>query len=54
MINRYILKVFFIDKDYTMIKSINQIFQLFKIKYTLYLWHFLKNIIKNLNKILRS
>ena len=52
MINNTSPKVFLTDEDQAIIKAIDLIFQPHEIKHILCLWHFMKNVVKNLNGIL--
>ncbi|CAG8760984.1 35191_t:CDS:2, partial [Gigaspora margarita] len=52
IVNNYASKVFFTDKDSAIIKAVDQIFQPFGTKHVLCLWHLLKNVMKNLNRVL--
>ncbi len=54
MVNNHPLKVFLIDEDQAIIKAVDLIFISYRTKHILYLWHLLKNVIKNLNKVLES
>jgi len=52
IINNTSPKVFLTDEDQAIIKAVDLIFQLYETKHALYLWHLMKNVIKNLNNIL--
>ncbi|CAG8846877.1 36715_t:CDS:1, partial [Gigaspora margarita] len=54
IVNNNAPKIFLTNEDQAIIKAINQVFQLFGTKHALYLWHLFKNIIKNLQGILKS
>src|SRR5688572_20679076 len=47
IVNNTSPKVFLTDEDQTIIKTVDFIFQPHETKYALYLWHLMKNMIKN-------
>ena len=52
IVNNTSLKVFLTDEDQAIIKAVDLIFQPHGTKHALYLWHLMKNVVKNLNGIL--
>ena|SRR6266498_3071273 len=54
MVNNHPLKVFLTDEDQAIIKVIDLIFVPHGMKHALCLCHLLKNMIKNLNRVLGS